>query len=143
MTGSIIILIVIAFLIVMVKTYYDTGKKALSIFPDITTVNVVYRDKGATGYSTRSWKTKVGGASRAIDLIVTKDELWLSAMLLFAGITRQHDLLHRINFKKITSVKPDKGQITVNFRGEKGAVHQVVIRTRDEQAFLEALGVKR
>jgi hypothetical protein len=142
-TGSIIILVSIAFLVVMLKTYYDTGKKALSIFPDIATVKVVYRDKGATGYSTRSWKTKMGGASRAIDIIVTEGELWLSAMVFFAGITKQHDLVHKIPFKRITSAKLDKGQIMLSFRDDRGGHHQVILRTRDERAFMDSIAHTR
>jgi hypothetical protein len=139
-TGSIIVLIAIAFLFIMLKTYYDTGKRALSIFPDMGSVKVVYRDKGATGCSMRSWKTKVGGASRAIDLIVTEDELWLSAMVFFAGITKQHDLLHKVSIRKITSAKLEKTQIMLSFKDEKGRHHQVVLRTRDEYAFLKSIG---
>ena len=141
-TGSIIILVALAFLFVMLKTYYDTGKKALKLFPDIKSVNVMYRDKAATGYSTKSWKTKVGGASRSIDIVVTEEELWLSAMVFFAGITKQHDLLHRIPLKKISSAKRDKDQIMLSFKDQKNAAHQIVVRTRDEEAFLSALGVR-
>src|SRR5687767_15323126 len=98
---ALVVLTVLTILVVMLKTFYDNGKKALSIFPDINSVAVKYRDKTATGYSTQSWKTKVGGASRAIDIVVTDQELWLKSFLLFAGITKQHDLLHKISLTKI------------------------------------------
>jgi hypothetical protein len=141
--GSIIILVSIGLAIVMLKTFYDSGKKALSIFPNINTVKVIYRDKMASGYSTKSWKTKVGGASRAIDIVVTDKELWLTSFLLFAGITKQHDILHKIPFNKIISASDEAGKITLNFKSDKGEAKQVVLITKDTLAFLNAIGKKQ
>ncbi|MBA4056113.1 MAG: hypothetical protein C0490_15470 [Marivirga sp.] len=138
--GSIILLLFIAIVIVMLKTFYDSGKKALSIFPDIKTVQVKYRDKTALGYSTKSWKTKVGGASRAVEIVVTDKELWLRSFLLFAGITKQHDLLHRIPLSKIIKIKEANGQITLDFKSDKGESKQVVLNTKDKNEFLRSLG---
>lgn len=138
--GSILVLVFIAIAIVMVKTFYDTGKKALSIFPDIRTVKVKYRDKTASGYSTRSWKTKIGGASRAMEIVVTDNELWLRSFLLFAGITRQHDLIHRIPHSRISRVRENNGQITLDFRNDKGEARQVVFNTKDTAQFLRSIG---
>jgi hypothetical protein len=138
--GSILILVLIAISIVMLKTFYDSGKRALSIFPDIKTVSVKYHDKTALGYSTKSWKTKVGGASRAVEIVVTDKELWLRSFLLFAGITKQHDLLHRIPINKITRTKESNGEITLDFKSDKGESKQVVLNTRDKEKFLDSLG---
>lgn len=138
--GSIVLLVVIAIGIVMLKTFYDSGKRALSIFPDIKTVQVKYHDKTALGYSTKSWKTKVGGASRAVEIVVTDKELWLRSFLLFAGITKQHDLVHRVPLDKIIRVKENKEQITLDFKSDKGESKQVVLNTRDKMKFLSSLG---
>lgn len=138
--GSIVLLVVIAIGIVMLKTFYDSGKRALSIFPDIKTVQVKYHDKTALGYSTKSWKTKVGGASRAVEIVVTDKELWLRSFLLFAGITKQHDLVHRVPLDKIIRVKENKEQITLDFKSDKGESKQVVLNTRDKMKFLNSLG---
>jgi hypothetical protein len=138
--SGIILLVSIGFAVIMLITFYDSGKKALSIFPDINTVKVIYRDKTASGYSTKSWKTKFGGASRAIDIIVTDKELWLSSFLLLAGITKQHDLLHKIPLNKITSAKEKEGKITLTFKNAKGESKQVVLSTRDKAAFLKSIG---
>jgi hypothetical protein len=137
---ALIILISLGLLFVMVRTFYDSGKKALGIFPDIRTVNIKYRDKTATGYSTQSWKTKAGGASRVIDIVVTDHELWLRSFLLFAGITKQHDLLHKIQLTKITRTQRNRDEITVDFKNEKGEKKQVVLRTRNGDEFLKSIG---
>lgn len=138
--GALLVLITLAILGVILKTFYDNGKKALSIFPDIKTVVVKYRDKTATGYSTKSWHTKVGGASRAVDIVVTDRELWLKSFLLFAGITRQHDLLHKIPLSKITQAKENGKSITLDFRNDKGEKKQVVVSTRHPLEFLRSIG---
>lgn len=138
--GSILVLVFIAIAIVMLKTFYDSGKKALSVFPDIRTVTVKYRDRTASGYSTRSWKTKIGGASRAMEIVVTDNELWLRSFLLFAGITKQHDLIHRIPLPRISRVRENHGQITLDFRNDKGEARQVVFNTKDTAQFLNSIG---
>jgi hypothetical protein len=137
---ALVVLTVLTILGVMLKTFYDNGKRALSIFPHIDSVKIKYRDKTATGYSTQSWKTKVGGASRAIDIVVTDQELWLKSFLLFAGITKQHDLLHKIPLTRIKGVKVIKDDITLDFINEKSEKKQVVLRTRNKQEFLESIG---
>jgi len=137
--GSLVLLIAIAIGIVMLKTFYDQGKQALAIFPDLGSVKVVYRDKTAMGYSTKSWKTKIGGASRSLDIVVTDQELWLRSFLLLAGITKQHDLLHKIPLHRITSAKESKEGIVLAFKSDKGESKQVVINTRDKAAFLKSI----
>jgi hypothetical protein len=137
--GSIVILVATSLAGIMLKTFYDRGKKALSIFPDINSVSVKYRDKTALGYSTKSWQTKIGGASRALDIVVTDKELWLKSFLLFAGINQQHDLLHKISLNKITRVKESGAEIILDFKNEKGEKKQVVINTRDKAGFLNCI----
>ncbi len=137
--GSFLILVAVSLAGIMIKTFYDRGKKALSIFPDINSVTVKYRDKTALGYSTKSWQTKIGGTSRALDIVVTDNELWIKSFLLFAGITQQHDLLHKISLKKITRIKENGKEITLDFINLKGEKKQVVINTRDKAEFLNSL----
>jgi hypothetical protein len=140
MAGSIFLIAFVAIVIVMLKTFYDSGKKALSMFPDVNSVKVAYRDRTASGYSTKSWKTKIGGASRSVDIIVTDKELWLRSFLLLAGITKQHDLIHKIQLNKIIRVKESNGQITLYFKNDQGESKQVVLNTRDKTEFLQSIG---
>ena len=123
----------------ILKTFYDRGKKALSIFPDINSVTIRYRDKTALGYSTKTWTTKIGGASRALDIVVTDEELWIRSFLLLAGITQQHDLVHRIPLHKIMGIKQEGSSIVLDFKNDKDEKKQVVINTRDREGFLKSL----
>jgi len=77
------------------------GKKALIIFPELNSVDILYRDKHASGYSTKSLITKMGGANKVLDLVITNTELWIRSNRLFASISLRYDLLHKIPFDRI------------------------------------------
>lgn len=117
-----------------------SGKKALSIFPDIGTVLVHYRDKTASGNSTQSWKTKMGGAKNVLDIVITDKELWLKSMLLFAGVCKQFDLLHKIPLSNITKVTEEGKSITIDFKSDDGKNKQVVVQTKRPDVFVNTLG---
>ena len=123
----------------IIMTCYTRGKKALSIFPPIETVNVKYRDKSASGYSTQSFKTKIGGASKLLDIVVTDNELWLKSKILLAGIGKINDLLHKIPLDKIKDVEKNRTKITVNFQTDNGEEKQVVLITKQMNEFLEVI----
>ena len=140
MSGSEIIgLTVVVFAIALVIQFYQQGRKALSIFPDMGTVNVVYRDRTATGYSTRSWQTRIGGASRSLDVVVTDTELWVRSFLLLAGVAQQHDLIHRVKLSRISRIKEEGQSVTLQFKNDKDQQKQVVINTRSRDDFVKAL----
>ena len=120
-------------------TLYIRGRKAMSIFPDIDSVQVNYRDKTASGYSTKSRITKMGGANKVLDVVVTDKELWLKSMLLFASIGDQYDLLHKIALSDISGINRQGKKITVDFRTENTESKQVVIITKKPDDFLNAL----
>jgi hypothetical protein len=140
MTGPTIFFILWLVLVVYtLRTFYARGKKALSIFPDINTVKVIYRDKTASGHSTKNWKTKIGGARNSLDIVVTDKELWTKSMLLFASIGQQYDLIHKVSLDKITGTKENGNQLTVDFTNEKGELKQIVIATNDKLGFLKSI----
>jgi hypothetical protein len=56
------------------------GKRAESRFPPIDKQRVMFREKWASGRSTASLSTKLGGASRALDVVVTETELWIKGV---------------------------------------------------------------
>jgi hypothetical protein len=132
----------IAITVVMALNFYDRGRKALTIFPDIKTVAVVYHDRTATGYSTRSWQTRIGGASRALEVVVTDSELWLKSFVLLAGIAQQHDLIHRVRLTSIVRAKEEGAFVKIEFKNEKGQPKQVVINTRSTADFMRAIKSK-
>ena len=123
----------------MLTVLFLRGKKALSIFPDIDSVRVVYRDKTASGFSSKSWVTRMGGASGVLDIVVTDRELWLKSMWLFASVGKRYDLLHKISLENITGADSNGRKITLDFRTEDGELKQVVLITKRPDEFLKAI----
>ncbi len=140
MEGQTIFLIIWVIVTTLIMTkLYISGKKALSIFPDINTIQVLYRDKSASGHSTQTWKTRIGGASGILDIVVTDKELWLKSMLLFAGIGEKHDLLHKITLNNITDVNKEGKKVTIDFKLEDGKGKQVILLTKRPDDFIKAI----
>lgn len=140
MSGETIFLTAWVIVVVFIlTTLYKRGKKALFIFPDINSVHVVYRDKSASGYSTKSSRTKMGGARNVLDIVVTDKELWIKSMLIFASIGQQFDLLHKISLSNITQANREGRKITLNFKTEEGDDRQVVLLTKWPGDFLNAI----
>ena len=123
----------------IIRTLYIRGKKALSIFPDINTVKINYRDRTASGYSTKNWTTKIGGARNSLDIIVTDKELWLKSMLLFAGIGQRYDLVHRVSLDKVQVKKEDGNRLNIEFTNDNGELKQIIVTTKDKVGFLRSL----
>lgn len=122
-------------------TFYRWGKKALSIFPDINTQHVKYRDRFASGHSNQSAMTQMGGARNCLDVVVTKEELWLKSMLFFAGIGNKFDLIHKIPLKNIQNAKINGQEVIINFLSNDGSKKQVSITTKQSNDFIIALGL--
>lgn len=123
----------------IIRTLYIRGKKALSIFPDINTVKINYRDRTASGYSTKNWTTKFGGARNSLDIIVTDKELWLKSILLFAGIGQRYDLVHRVSLDKVQVKKEDGNRLNIEFTDDNGELKQIIVTTKDKVGFLRSL----
>jgi hypothetical protein len=130
--------IVVAYLVFIL---YKRGKKAISIFPPIDSVKIKYRDKSASGFSSQSFKTRIGGSNKLLDIVVTDKELWLKSKLLFASIGQRNDLLHKISLDKIEQVVREGNKVIVNFRTDSGEEKQVVLMTKGIDDFIKALNL--
>ena len=117
---------------------YNKGKKALSIFPEISPNDILYHDSFASGYS-KSWPIRIGSPSNALEIVVTEKELWLKTMVLFASIQKFYDIIHKISLDKIHKVETKGRLITLSFTTETGENKQVVIKTKKPDDFLNAI----
>lgn len=144
MTGGTIFFIIWLILAVFILTrLYVEGKKALSIFPDIGLVKIIFRDRTASGYSSKNWRTKIGGASNTLDVVVTDNELWTRSMILFAGIGQRYDLVHRIPLKKLVNVGDEGRQVRIEFSTDDGELKQIFVSTKDNAALIASLRMER
>jgi hypothetical protein len=140
---TIFLLIWFVVAIYILTTLYRKGKKAIQLFPSIKTVKVKYRDKRASGYSMKSWLTKMGGANNALDIIVTDSELWIRSNLIFAYFAQYYDLLHKIPLTDITEINRNRKTITVDFNTSTGEHKQVVLKTKNPTELLHSINLKK
>ncbi len=138
-TTATIVMVAIVVGVVMVGTFYSTGKKALAIFPHLGAVNVLYRDKMATGYA---GKGSAMNASKSLEVVVTDQEFWIRGSAFFAGVLAKHDLIHKIPLRNVKRVNADGNKVEVSFKTNSGSNKQVNINTRNGVAFSRALKKK-
>jgi hypothetical protein len=117
------------------------GRKAEKLFPKLDGRNIQFRERGASGHSKKNIFTKLGGASRVLDLIVTDGELWIKGIFpMFTFIGTKYDLTHRVSLSKIEKSIPKKKSIELWFENEAGEKSHVELRVKDVPAFTKALG---
>jgi len=118
------------------------------LFPPLDQERVRYRDRAASGNSRRNLATKLGGASRALEVIVVDDELWIRTpypwRLLFTGA--EFDLEHRGRLSEIDRTEEirrflmGKG-VRLTFRDSWGETKTVDLFVHDLEAFLAAIQI--
>ena len=132
-------LVFFAILIFNAIGFYVGGRKAERMFAGLQLDTAKFREKGASGYSEKSIITKMGGASRVLDIIVTESELCVKGIFsAFTYIGTKYDLSHRVPLEKITSASKHDGDVKVSFISREGK-HSIVLRLADPDGFLSAL----
>ena len=133
----------IAFLAValyLVLALFVGGRKAEAQFGKLSDQTIVFRERGASGYSTKSMITRFGGASRVLDVIVTTGELWIKGIWpAFTYIGTMYDLTHRVPLANIREATAVGQRVSVRFVSSAATETNVELRLRDPKGFLEAL----
>ena len=119
--------------------YYLAGKKILSIFPPLNSAKVIYRYKYASGYSTKSFFTKLRRICFKLDIVVTEQELWIRTYPLAAYTAAWADIVHKIPFDAILHLTTKGKKITIDFIGEQFEHKQVKIKVKHPEMFLSAI----
>ncbi|MEO9485247.1 MAG: hypothetical protein ABJG47_17440 [Ekhidna sp.] len=135
--GLIVLLIWLLFAGTLMYYTYRRGQKALSIFPPIDTVKVLYRDRKASVKSNKSLWTKLGAISNSVDLVVTDTELWVKGNKFIASFMTKYDILHKIPLSKVTSVHRKGDRIKLRFKPENYLEKELVIQTTQTSKFIE------
>ena len=97
--------------VTIISIFFIRGKKAIQIFSDLDLSNLIYSEKNASGYSTKSFRTKWGGSSKVLHIMITDKELIIKTYLFLADIAEKHDMLYRIPLENILSTEIKKGNI--------------------------------
>jgi hypothetical protein len=108
-------------------------------FPPLSTVNVLHRERFASGRSHYSLITKLGGAQNALAVVLTDADLWITTFSFFRGIAGFYDLDHRIPISRITNVENRGKAIFVQFQKPDGDQCKIELRLRGTHDFLSCL----
>nr|WP_321405576.1 hypothetical protein [uncultured Carboxylicivirga sp.] len=132
------IFLVIWFLLIFLIVFFfiRNGREALTIFPDLNSVKVLFQEKRVSGYSAKNWMTKMGGAQNVLEVILTKNELWIRSNMLFAGFGTRYDLLHKISLKQVKLLSAQDRSVVLEIRGNDGMVRNIHLRMRKAQEFV-------
>jgi len=110
---------------------YVRGRKAMEVFSSLNACNWVYVEKGVSGYSTKSFKTRWGGGSNVFHVLISDKELVIKTFLLFAYFAKRSDMLHRIPLHRISRVEIKKraiiSKLFIEFEGENGVSKEIVL----------------
>ncbi len=125
----------------MLLKLYGNGKKALQI-TNLNEINYLWKSKGC---SVNKINSNLGSSFKSSTIIIGNDSLYITGNLLMAGILKQLNLLHCINFEKIISIKKAKCKsalgfslrgIKLDFLDEKNQKIELLIRMNREDEFL-------
>ena len=115
-------------------------------FPQFDPRNVLFKEKGASGNSNKSWFTMIGGASRILWVTVTQEEVWirprpflLSRMF---GADR-FDLIHRIQKGQIVSANREaprgRERVALEFTLPDGKTRFFFLYLSESEGFVRAV----
>lgn len=125
--------------VICVTGFYLGGKWAEKKFVDIKPSQALFREKWVSGYSEKSWLTRFGGASRVLDVMVTKHALCIKGIFPFLTfIGSFFGVSQLVPIKHITKAELFDKDVKVVFTDAKGR-HSIVLRLGNPNEFQMAL----
>ncbi len=137
----------IVLVVTVVSLFFIKGRKAIQLFADLDLSKVLYSEKNASGYSTKSFRTKLGGSSKVLHVMITDKELIIKTYLLAAYIAQKHDMLHRIPLENIVNTEIKEGsffsKLFIRFKGQQEELKEIVILSKNNYQIKEILDQAR
>ena len=137
-----IFLLIWAILVVcLISLFLFNGNKVLKKFPKVKKSAFEFMENWASGYATKSFKTKTEGARNVLRIRVTKNQLWLTTNTFMSWMVAQFDLLHLIPIKSLKSVAIEGKKICIEFE-KSGRIKKIVLISRRQQELYQLLSAK-
>jgi hypothetical protein len=128
-------------LFVILAVFFLGGRKAEERFQDLDQQTIRFRERGASGRSHKSLVTKLAGANRVLDVIVTGSELWIKGIWpAFTYIGTKYDLSHRVPLDRVGPARIDGSSVFLKLRDEFGVESDIELRLRNPNDFISAIG---
>ena len=119
--------------------FFTGSRRSEKLFVGLNLNDLKFRERGASGYSKKNIITRFGGASRALDVIVTETEMCIKGIFsTFTFIGTKYDLTHRVPLDKITNVTQSGNKTYISFVSKEGN-HDIVLRLKDSNGFIRAI----
>ena len=104
---------------------------------------IIYKESWASGRSMKSFRTRLGGASNCLKLMLTSDNLLITPVFPFSILGPELDLIHAIPIESIVSLDHDaaffRKPLRIRFRNEDGTEGEVEVISRKPQEFEAAI----
>jgi hypothetical protein len=127
-------------LLLNIVVFHFGGRKAEAPFRAQPGDKVRFRERGASGHSKRSIITKMGGASRVLEVVVTNRELWIKGIWpMFTFIGTKYDLTHKVPLSQIRRVAARGAAAEVWFADASGRECHVELQLKDTKSFASAV----
>jgi len=114
-----------------------------SIFPEVSPQQIRFKERFASGWSHKNWRTRWGSAN-CLKITVTDEELWVVPFFPFSALAELMDLEHRVRKDDITKVTERRiffvRSFLIDFLDQDGQSHRVQIYPRRWRQFKAALG---
>lgn len=104
------------------------------IFPKISSVSVLFRERFLTGRI-----DYLGSFRNTLEVVVTDRELWLRTFWLFSGILAAVKGLHKVPLSALCELEIRETETTVYLINKKGKKVHFTVRFRDSEKFMDAL----
>lgn len=115
------------------------AKKVSKQFPDLHTLNVLFRERQATGRSHYSFITKLGGANGLLEVEVTDQEVWMKTGIFSILVAKLYKQVHKIPFADLIRVKGiSKRELLLHFRDARSKQIGYTLKHRNTEGFILA-----
>ena len=132
----------VVFLFRTYRNYFRMKAAGMPLRPEAPP-SAVFCETGASGYSERSFMTRLGGASRILLVWVSPTELAIQKMFPFSVVLADHDndLEHKVSLRDVTGVSVvNKSQARLCFTDSIGGQHTLMLRLKDPSRFVSVIG---
>lgn len=123
------------------KYFWHRSKGRFPVDPPESAL--IYSESFASGRSLKSWRTRLGGASNCLMVMLTRDRLVIRPFFPFLILGPDFDLVHDIPFSSLETVTKNtgflKGGLRLRFRLPNGELRELEIMSKNTVALKQAL----
>jgi len=128
--------------IIPLYMFISGSSKAKKMFEGISSSRFIFNEKKASGYSKKSFFTKMGGARNVLEVIVTEKELCIKGIMsVFTFIGTKYDLTHRVPLDNILNASMNGKAVELRLKNREGRISDLVLVLKNPEQFLRAINI--